>query len=107
MCKPCEINCLDLQTRLLEDAQAENAALRPIVSKAITRFSSGEDKTGPDLTVEEIVRIVQENAKLREALKHTFTCPLSRKAYEVMGDNPEGITACAGCKDALIFLRDS
>lgn len=67
--------------------------------------------TPEDVTAHPNADLREENARLklqlddlRKALDHATTCPLIQKARDIMGDNPEKITACLGCRDALLLL---
>jgi hypothetical protein len=47
-----------------------------------------------------------ENLRLRKALDHATRCPLMLKAKVIMGDEPEKLTACDGCRDTLVLMKE-
>jgi hypothetical protein len=50
-----------------------------------------------------------EIERLRKALHHATICPIIRQVRGIMKDNVDGIrkvTACDGCRDALLALLE-
>lgn len=48
----------------------------------------------------------RENVRLKKALHHATSCPLVIQAKIIMGTEPEKITACEGCRDTLILMKE-
>lgn len=49
-------------------------------------------------------RLEAQLERYKLALDHATMCPLIQQARIVMGDSPERVTACDGCRDALLLL---
>lgn len=47
-----------------------------------------------------------QNERLKKALEHAASCPLVIPARSIMGNEPEKITACEGCRDTLILMKE-
>jgi hypothetical protein len=52
----------------------------------------------------EILR--SRNERLKKALEHATSCPLMIQARVIMGSEPEKITACDGCRDTLVLMKE-
>lgn len=46
------------------------------------------------------------NGRLKKALEHATSCPLVIQARIIMGAEPDKITACDGCRDTLLLMKE-
>lgn len=87
----------DMYEREVQALKAENAKLR-------AELQALEDKGKTWICPEDYQAALLQVGELQKALDHATTCPLIQKARSLMGDAPEKITACVGCRDVLLIL---